>query len=287
MSRNVTIRNSQLELTVSTLGAEIQSIKKGGREYLWQGDRFVWSGRAPVLFPICGGLKDGRYIFDERRYKLEKHGFAKSSLFKLESHSNSRVTFLLTQSEETLISYPFEFELRVSFGLIGESIKISYDVKNKSDKQMYFSCGAHEGFALPNGLEGTEIVFDMPETLNSFKVKDGLLGDDFETVLECDRVLPLKKEYFAEDALIFKTLASRSLTLLDRNAGRRIRIDFEDFEHLLIWQVCGADFICIEPWTGLPDSAHITSCELKHKESITSLAPGESTSYRHKINIIA
>lgn len=43
------IKNGYLDVCVSSLGAEIQSIKKQGVEYLWQGNPDIWERRAPVL----------------------------------------------------------------------------------------------------------------------------------------------------------------------------------------------------------------------------------------------
>ena len=55
----VHLRNELLAIEVSELGAELQSIKavENNVEYLWQGDPDIWSGRAPILFPIVGALR--------------------------------------------------------------------------------------------------------------------------------------------------------------------------------------------------------------------------------------
>ena len=51
-----TIENDKIQVQISDLGAELQSIvlKKDGTEYLMQGDKTYWGGRAYNLFPICG-----------------------------------------------------------------------------------------------------------------------------------------------------------------------------------------------------------------------------------------
>ena len=58
---NYTLKNELYEMTVSTLGAEMVSLKsKSGRELLWQNTLGEgWSNHAPLLFPFCGRLKDG------------------------------------------------------------------------------------------------------------------------------------------------------------------------------------------------------------------------------------
>ncbi|MBQ7821635.1 MAG: aldose 1-epimerase family protein [Clostridia bacterium] len=286
MSRTVTIQSSELSLEISTFGAEILSLRdKNGREYIWEGDPAIWGRRAPVLFPICGGLADGKYILNDRKYKLDKHGFAKKLDFKLESQSKSRAVFLLTECEETLISYPFRFELRAIFELSNTKLTVTYDVKNNSDTTMYYSCGGHEAYALPEGIDGCQVIFDKAETLNNYKVEQGILSTHFETILENSHALVLSKNHFESDALIFKELASRSVTLVNSTGDRRIRVDFDGFDHLLLWQVSGAKYLCIEPWTGLPDIIG-TDGDFSHKESTSSLESGASAAYTHHITIL-
>ena len=51
--------NGSIRVALSTAGGSFTSIAANDREYLWQGDPAVWSGQAPICFPICGGLRDG------------------------------------------------------------------------------------------------------------------------------------------------------------------------------------------------------------------------------------
>ena len=46
------LKNDVLTVEVNEHGAELQSIRKGETEYLWQGDPAYWGRRSPVLFPI-------------------------------------------------------------------------------------------------------------------------------------------------------------------------------------------------------------------------------------------
>ena len=56
------IKNQYLTVTVSELGAELQSVLGAdGTEYLWQGDPAFWTGRSPILFPFVGRLTDKKY----------------------------------------------------------------------------------------------------------------------------------------------------------------------------------------------------------------------------------
>jgi len=55
------ISNSILTVEISEHGAELQSIKKNGKEYLWQGDAKFWGRRSPVLFPNVGRVWENKY----------------------------------------------------------------------------------------------------------------------------------------------------------------------------------------------------------------------------------
>src|ERR1700678_3555321 len=61
---------------LSVIGEEAQ------RAALWNGDPSVWSGRAPLLFPIVGALAGGAYRLGPKTYHLSRHGFARGKLFE-------------------------------------------------------------------------------------------------------------------------------------------------------------------------------------------------------------
>ena len=87
---NYIIENQSLMVTVSTLGAELMSIKSktNGIEYLWQGDEKYWSGRAPNMFPICGRLWDKKYTYLGKEYTMPNHGIARGSELTLKEKKN-------------------------------------------------------------------------------------------------------------------------------------------------------------------------------------------------------
>ena len=65
------IKNDQLTLEISSLGAELQSIKDAnGNEYLWDGDEKYWNRHSPILFPIVCGLWKDTYRTEGKEYHL-------------------------------------------------------------------------------------------------------------------------------------------------------------------------------------------------------------------------
>ncbi len=281
----ITLQNADLTAKISELGAHLKSLKRGDCEYLWQGDPQVWSGTAPVLFPFLCTLKDNKYILDGKEYFMEKHGFARNKMFEVESVSETAATFLLKEDVETLKSYPFTFEFRVIFTLGEEDLTVEYSVKNTNGREMYFSVGAHEAYVTPEGIEDYDIIFPQKEIFDSVLLNGGLLQKNNMLIAKNTNVLPLYDKYFILDTLIFKNLKSKSCILKNRKTERAVEVEFPHCDYLAIWHKPSAGYICIEPWSGLPDNED-TNHNLKEKEGIITLAAGEKYSNIHKITLL-
>ncbi len=279
---NTTIKNDILTVVISSKGAEIQSIVKDGREYLWNGDPHFWTGIAPVMFPICGGLKNDEFTYKGKTYSVEKHGFAMNCEFTLEASGTTQAVFLLESSEETKASYPFDFEFRCKYSLHGSTLSVIYEITNKTDGEMFVSVGAHEAYMCPEGIEEYSIVFDKPETLSSYILDGNLLEHNSVPILKEECELKLKHEYFTVDALVFKDVKSRGCNLVHRASGRTVRIEFEGFDYFLLWQKHTARFICIEPWCGIQDPVD-TDGNFAKKEGINRISKGGVFSRTHTI----
>ncbi len=282
MAEQVTIKNKNISVTIAARGAELQNITKNGVEYLWEGDPAVWASRAPILFPICGGLKDDTFILDGEKYSIKKHGYVRYETFEVESVEPERVVFLLRSDEKSMAQFPFVYEFRVIYTLTENGVDIEYAVKNKSEKEMYFSVGAHEGFACPEGIEEYSIIFEKEEELDSTILDGNYLTYETVNVGKNTVELPLKTEYFLKDALVFLNLRSRRATLLHRASGRKLTVDFEGFDTFLLWTFPNAKYICLEPWCGMPDFVD-SDMDITHKKGIIALSAGSETVKKHSI----
>ena len=282
MSKQVTISNNDISVIISTFGAEIKSVIKNGKELIWEGNPEYWSGQAPLLFPICGGLKDDKFVFEGKEYNLPKHGYARLSEFELESHDSETAVFFLRSDDESLTQYPFAYELRVIYTLDKSKLNVEYNVKNMTDKNMYFSIGAHEAYACPEGIEEYSIVFDKAEDLNASRLEGNFLKYETVNVGKNISEFPLKTEYFATDALVFLDLKSKKVSLKNRKTGEAIEVDFNGFPYLLLWTVPGAGYICIEPWCGIPDFVD-SDYDITKKKGIIKVLPESICSKTHSI----
>ena len=217
-----------------------------------------------------GRLKGGCYRLNGREYHLSKHGFARRSEFALESQSGTEMTFLLTDSAQTLEVYPFPFELRAHYALTASGFVMELRVRNTGVETMRFSLGAHPGFQCEMG---DRIVMDAEETAGAFLLgESGLRGSEQIPVFDHSRQIVLAPDTFARDALIFDGLKSRGATLVRRN-GRNVHVDFGGAPCLGLWAKPGAEYVCIEPWYGVDDRWDADG-DFEHKERIQSLEPG-------------
>ena len=281
----ITISNDYLTATFREQGAELKSLRMDGKEYIWPGDPAIWKSSCPVLFPVCGNLKENTYTYQGKSYTLSRHGFARERVFRVESQSRGQVAFLLESDEETKAVYPFDFTLRLRYTLEGKSLKIEYLVENKGQNTMYFSIGSHEGYFTPEGVEDYDVVFPQKETLNSYVLCGPVISDVQVPVIRDQNHLPIYEKYFMLDTLVFKTLKSRSATLRNRKTGRAIRVDFPDCPYFMIWHKPGAPFLCLEPWAGVADSLH-GGHAIEEKEGIRTLPTGEVYHNTHTITIL-
>jgi galactose mutarotase-like enzyme len=279
-----TIENQFLKVEVIEKGAELNSIfqKKHQVEYLWSGDASFWAKKSPVLFPIVGTLKDNTYIFGGKSYSLGRHGFARDKLFTVTKQQPELLEFTLTDDKETLLAYPFNFQFQVVYQLRYDDMDVKYIVNNTGEQTMYFSVGAHPAFRVPlvNGTKYQDyyLQFETAEDAGRYPIsRDGLIEAEPVPVFGNSNKLPLTKELFQEDALVFKQLRSQKVELGSGNTGRGVELSFPGFPYLGIWAAKNADFVCIEPWCGIADSVTADQ-QLENKEGINKLAPGESFS---------
>ena len=144
--------NGTLRVGFTTAGGSFTSLVSQGREYLWQGDPAVWSGQAPVCFPICGGLReDVAQTRSGKQIKLGRHGFARKQEWELAEQGEDSIAFKLARvaHPELLEQFPFPFTLVARYALDGAKLQVSYEVTNEGDEDMPFFIGGHPGFACP------------------------------------------------------------------------------------------------------------------------------------------
>ncbi len=279
------IQNEQLTASFALRGAELVSLQKNGKEYVWEGNPDIWAGHCPIVFPICGGLKNDRFHFNGKEYTLGKHGFCRFKTFAVEEKSENSVTFALHYDEETLKSYPFRFVFFVKYTLVGSSLQVKYTMQNLDDQTLYYSVGGHEGYAIHGEFYDYAIDFEQKEDLNSYLLEGNLLSHNIVNVGKNTDRLQLDYKYFAVDALSFIDLKSRKVSLVNTKTGKKVlSVSYEGFPTLFLWTKPNAKYICIEPWAGMPDRTNGDGF-LRNKQGIMQVAAQKSATLTHTITV--
>ncbi len=286
----VALANSTLTCEIALKGAELRSLRDiaSGDEFIWQRDPAFWASSAPILFPVIGRFKDGGYLLDGRFYEIPKHGFARDMDFSLLTSSETSATFRLTDSEATIAAYPYAFTLDVTFTLQARTLAVDYRVMNRNDHTMFFALGSHPAFNLPaklGPLDYWSIQFETVEQPVCYRVAQNLLSSAPELFeFAADNSIVLTDDTFARDALIFKALGSRSLQIVHREHGVRLRFDTGAAPTLGIWSKPGAPYVCLEPWFGFDDSSEINA-DLRQKPDMLRLAAGNTFAAGYNITV--
>jgi len=281
-----TISNAFLTAKINHKGAELFSLQANDtkKEYIWEGNPEYWGKHSPVLFPIVGTLKNNSFQIDDTTYQLPRHGFARDMTFEVIDKTENSVIFSIQSSSETLKVYPFKFELQIIYSLEHQKLNITYKVINKNQSQLPFSIGAHPAFALEGNFEEYELEFEKDEDLIYHLLENDLISTATKTVEKQGNSVQLNYPLFENDALIFKNLESKKLTI-SKNKIPFLKVDFHGFPHLGIWTKKDAPFLCIEPWYGYSDTNEATG-NLFEKEGIQIIEANGIFSSKFAIEIV-
>ncbi len=309
----ITITNQGYEAAIESLGAELTSYKDPSqKEYIWDGNPQYWMRSSPLLFPTIGNVRNNKTLINGVEYPMPKHGFARESEFDVLEQSEASVTFSLKDNESTKKSYPFAFELRLTYELKSRNLEMTYQVFNRDNQPIVYHIGAHPGFHCP--LEQGEtfsdyiIEFEKEELLEScvydlenmcfFSKKrmvhssdgshiGGLNEGGISSKSSRGRTLKLSGQLFDNDALYFYHTNSHSVSLKNPATGKGIRTDYPDFLSIAFWTPMGgkAPFLCLEPWNGSGIFEDEDDC-FASKRDIQTLEPGQKKDYHLRISIL-
>lgn len=276
-----------LEVEVAARGAELQALHHRGLDLLWDGGA-LWPRRAPLLFPIVGGLKGGVLRHGGQNFSLPKHGFARDRDFAWIERTPTACTLELADDPATRATYPFAFRLQVRYTLTEGALSTELALTNPGEAPLPASLGGHPAFrwplapGIPKAAHRLVFTRDEPDPIRRLDAQ-GLLDPALRPTPVADRVLELHESLFEADALIFDRLRSRSLRF-EAEGGPSLEMSWEGFPHLGLWAKSdpGPSFLCLEPWQGFASPA-TWDAEFAAKPGVVVLAPGETRRWSYTI----
>lgn len=303
----ITLTNNNITISVKEHGAELASIKKNGREYLWQGYPEFWARHSPVLFPIVGSVFGGEYRSHDKTFNMGQHGFARDMDFTLVSKTDTEVFFELNSSEETLVKYPYPFHLVIGYRLNGNTISVIWKVENTGTEEMAFQIGAHPAFYWP--MLSNEEISQGVEAMNKHLAEESERGYFlFEGTKDCivcnkmcngfvaneDITYPLENGYmklnrdsFDEpQTFIIENSQVTAVTLCDEAKSPYLTVKF-DAPLVGLWSPDhkSAPFVCIEPWYGRCDYTNYDG-QFESRQHMQHLAPGATFETKYEVEVL-
>lgn len=243
-------------------------------------------GGNPLLFPFVARSFDGGEIGYWRppsgdRLPMPMHGFARDGHFEILDCRDRGFTTRLVPDEAARISYPYPYELTVSYDFKPESIEVVLHLNNSGTSPIPWCAGHHFYFRLPWEPDAgrNDYRFEIPAE-RAFRQSP--TGSLIETT-------PVAAVHSFADA----DLVDRMHTHLNRGECRVVSTKTGESLHFRIdggatvspwttvttWtQEKDSPFYCIEPWMGPPNSAETG-------KGIQWVPPGETQAFTVEVSL--
>lgn len=224
-------------------------------------------GGIPILFPISGQLSNGTYEWEGHTYSMANHGFARNASWEVigqETKERAALTIKFTSSEQTKLSYPFDFTVLFTYVLKGGKLTIKQEYNNQGDKSMPIYAGFHPYFKTGEKNLSYETDATKYYDYNDNQVKQ------FTGNIELTNL---------KEAVVFLDSISPSISFGSPGGKKRIKLKYgELFKYIVLWTESGNEFICVEPWMAKTD-------EFNRKEELVMINGNESLKTEFSIEL--
>ncbi len=280
----IQITNEHVRALINPLGAELIFLSKiNGENVLWDKDENFWNRISPNLFPIVGRLKNDTFFYQEKKYSITQHGFARDYMFEVVEQSESFVLLRLKSDDKLKKHYPFEFIFDVHYRLNEAEIEVKYLIQNRGEEILPYSVGGHPGFSIKGDFKDYSLDFGK-----KISTKQWLLEGPFYSgktnPLIIENELKLDYKLFENDAIVIRNPEFNQVVLSHKEKGKIIGLSSETLNAIGFWTKENAPFLCIEPWWGWADSQE-SNGNILDKEGIHILKKQESKSHSYKIQL--
>ena len=285
-----TLKSESMKFAFSDIGAElISATDNSAQEFIWTAEEEIWNEHSPVLFPLCGRILGGEYTYKGNTYKMGCHGFFSSSLTEVIFYNETKIVFRLKSNEQTLKVYPFDFEVDITYTAEANKLSVRADIKNSGNEILPFMYGAHPGFNLPleQGLKFSDykILFENNPITIYHQQNGPFVNPKGEKIEFKDGIMTLSSDAIRDAGTLIFSGTGNKAKLFSEHSEKNIEVSFDDqFKYLCFWKADHpkANYICIEPWTGVPSDG-ITPEDFETRASMERLNPGETSTFTYEI----
>lgn len=243
-------------------GGMLTSLVKNGHEYIFiNPENYPSTERprcaVPVLFPYSGRIQDEVLHIRGGQYPASIHGIAQNMNWKVlgtDTTDGASITIGITSDEETKKTYPYEFSLEITYTLKGDTVTIAPVCKNCDTEDMPFDLGFHPYFT-SSGLDNL-----------TFSVQGEIQFDP-----SCSEKVPFDGQLKMSAVTAMGSIvmnAQSPASFADGDYGVTVAFG-APYRNVVVWSGMPDRFICVEPWTGVPNA-------LNEGTQGCILAPGET-----------
>lgn len=289
---NIELKNDQLNVVISLLGAEIQSVTRTDDKfsYIWNDTTGKYWGRhAPILFPIIGQINQNTYYMNGEKYNLTQHGFLRDQTFEVVSQSASAVSLKSVANVNTRAKFPFDYQVTVNYSLDASALKVEFNVENLDTKPMYYSLGLHPGFNTTGDFSKYALQFDPAvDALENQEVDPApLLNGKTHPVKLNNGAYDLSHAKLDDGLVVFSAKGLNHVKLASPEAKHAVELNISDFPYLAVWspEKKNADFVCVEPFNGLPD-VYGEPERMQDKKAVNTVAAGQTDVFGTEISFL-
>ncbi len=240
----IDVSHGKYSFSVSSKGAYLSTLRYEGRSILKPAsDKKETHGGCAQLIPFANRVRNATFNFEGREIKLGAddppnaiHGLTRNMDFQLAESGNGIVAEGVLSSND----FPWVYMVRISYSVSGNEFKISYKVKNESEKTGPLMIGAHP-----------YLYFSGDWKIESNNMKEvNCLGGYFPTgkfLGPINEILPRPGGY--DNPFI----ASEALNI--HLGDHKIILNTEKMPYFMLYdgKYCEGKSIAVEPMTGAPD----------------------------------
>lgn len=244
-------------------GATVISLVRNGVEFLYYNEENLRSPERPrcgipFLFPIFGRLQDGKYTYGGKTYAMEIHGFGHLSTWTVVEQGEDFLHLKLEADEKTLAVYPFLFRTDLVFRVAEGCLTIDQRFENRDEKAMPYSFGFHPYYKVED-LSHARVETSAKTYFDYTAGAPRKFGHGTVSV-------SVPEGAFDTGAVFMEVKAPAVLHIPEE--GRRVIMEFDEkYPNVVLWNLAGHKFLCVEPVNGTHNGLNTGEYLL--------LAPGE------------
>jgi len=277
---SLTIAHKGQDLELIHIPTDIKNLKSG--DYQFYGN--------PILFPFPGRIPRGEFHTHYQNFQLPInfgdgtaiHGFVydkKWEVSEVSAPSSKEVFLKSTYTSDSIVEefFPFPFQIDMTYILGKSQLELNFQAKNTGEQAFPFGYGIHPYFSISGKRKDWVLYFPANEIYELIDLIPSGHTKKIPELFDFRTEKSLKDIYM--DDLFGKIKKDKngytSCELKNRANGFNLEvISDQSFEYYVLYAPQGQDFICIEPYTCIPNAFNLIHSGFE--TGLRSLEPNET-----------